>query len=75
MWCGGALSGLDVLVVSRSPCGVKVLSVGSMLPSGDAAVALRGPRKTHLVRSMLRDTLWGRLGYLVIDTPPGGSHW
>ncbi|KAF0314105.1 Cytosolic Fe-S cluster assembly factor nubp1-A [Amphibalanus amphitrite] len=56
-----------------SPCGVKVLSVGSMLPSADAAVALRGPRKTHLVRSMLRDTLWGRLTYLIIDTPPGTS--
>ncbi|XP_037087463.1 cytosolic Fe-S cluster assembly factor NBP35-like [Pollicipes pollicipes] len=53
--------------------GVRVLSVGSMLPSDESSVALRGPRKTHLIRSMLADTLWGRLSYLVIDTPPGTS--
>ncbi|KAK8736727.1 hypothetical protein OTU49_004620 [Cherax quadricarinatus] len=52
---------------------IKTLSVGSLLSSGAQAVAWRGPRKTALIRRMIKDTLWGRLDYLIIDTPPGTS--
>ncbi|XP_070000121.1 cytosolic Fe-S cluster assembly factor NUBP2 isoform X2 [Penaeus vannamei] len=57
-----------------SPQGnIKTLSVGSLLSSGSQAVVWRGPRKTALIRRMIKDTLWGRLDDLVIDTPPGTS--
>jgi len=36
-------------------------------------VIWRGPRKTNMVIKFLRDTYWGRLDYLIIDTPPGTS--
>lgn len=53
--------------------GVKLMSPACLLPQSDAAVVFRGPRKTHLVYSMLKNTLWQKLDYLVIDTPPGSS--
>jgi Mrp family chromosome partitioning ATPase len=33
----------------------------------------RGPRKTNLIKRFLKDTYWGRLDFLIIDTPPGTS--
>ncbi|KAG7162818.1 Cytosolic Fe-S cluster assembly factor CFD1-like, partial [Homarus americanus] len=57
-----------------SPHGnIKTLSVGSLLSSGAQAIVWRGPRKTALIRRMIKDTLWGRLDDLIIDTPPGTS--
>lgn len=57
-----------------SSCGkIKTLSVGSFLSSGSQAVVWRGPRKTSLIRRMIKDTLWGRLDALIVDTPPGTS--
>ena len=41
--------------------------------SSDRAVIWRGPRKTALILRFLKDTFWGRLDYLLIDTPPGTS--
>ncbi|KAK7067197.1 hypothetical protein SK128_003606 [Halocaridina rubra] len=52
---------------------IKALSVGSFLASDCQAVVWRGPRKTALIRRMIKDTLWGRLDDLIIDTPPGTS--
>jgi Mrp family chromosome partitioning ATPase len=52
---------------------VKVVSVAALLDSDRQAVVFRGPRKTALIVRMLKDTLWGRLRYLVLDTPPGTS--
>ncbi|KAK8405963.1 hypothetical protein O3P69_006991 [Scylla paramamosain] len=57
-----------------SPLGkIKTLSVGSLLSSQSQAVVWKGPRKTALIRRMIKDTLWGRLDTLVVDTPPGTS--
>lgn len=57
-----------------SPLGkIKTLSVGSLLSSSTQAVVWKGPRKTALIRRMIKDTLWGRLDTLVVDTPPGTS--
>ncbi|XP_038047736.1 cytosolic Fe-S cluster assembly factor NUBP2 homolog [Patiria miniata] len=58
----------------KSPLGnVKVMSIGSLLQQTDSAVVWRGPRKTQLIKRFLKDTFWGRLDYLVFDTPPGTS--
>jgi Mrp family chromosome partitioning ATPase len=51
--------------------GLKVMSIGFMLPSQDAAVVWRGPRKYGVIRHFLQQVEWGKLDYLVIDSPPG----
>lgn len=50
-----------------------VMSIGFMLPNKDDAVVWRGPRKNGLIKQFLKDTDWGCLDYLVVDTPPGTS--
>ncbi len=51
--------------------GVKVLSVGFLLPNQDEAVIWRGPLKFQLIRQFLGDAAWGELDFLVLDAPPG----
>ena len=53
--------------------GIKVVSSQSLLESSDSAVVWRGPRKTNLVKSFVKDVFWGRLDYLLFDLPPGTS--
>eukprot|EP01125_Pyxidicula_operculata_P020619 TRINITY_DN7656_c0_g1_i1.p2 TRINITY_DN7656_c0_g1~~TRINITY_DN7656_c0_g1_i1.p2 ORF type:complete len:320 (+),score=69.36 TRINITY_DN7656_c0_g1_i1:1480-2439(+) len=57
--------------VQRS--GIQVMSVGFLLSGNDTPVVWRGPRKTQMLHRFLKDTFWGVLDYLVIDTPPGTS--
>jgi Mrp family chromosome partitioning ATPase len=51
--------------------GVKVMSIGFLLPNEDTPVVWRGPRKYHLIRQFLQQVDWGELDFLVIDAPPG----
>jgi len=51
--------------------GLKVISIGFMLPERDAAVIWRGPMKMKVIRQFLSDVEWGDLDYLIIDSPPG----
>ena len=50
---------------------LKVMSIGFLLDSGSEAVIWRGPLKYNVIRQFLRDVAWGRLDYLVVDSPPG----
>ena len=50
---------------------LKVMSIGFLLDSGSDAVIWRGPLKHNVIRQFLKDVAWGRLDYLVIDSPPG----
>ncbi len=50
-----------------------VMSVGFLLASPDDAVIWRGPKKNGLIKQFLRDVDWGKLDFLLIDTPPGTS--
>ncbi|MGB4267682.1 MAG: Mrp/NBP35 family ATP-binding protein [Spirochaetota bacterium] len=50
---------------------LKVISVGFMLPDTKEAVIWRGPLKYNLIKQFLSDVEWGKLDYLVIDSPPG----
>ncbi|XP_071959764.1 cytosolic Fe-S cluster assembly factor nubp1-A-like [Antedon mediterranea] len=52
---------------------VKVMTVANILEQSDNAVIWRGPRKTHLIKKFIKDTFWGRLDYILFDTPPGTS--
>ena len=48
-----------------------VMSVGFLLPDSREPVIWRGPRKHGVIRQFLADVAWGRLDYLVVDSPPG----
>ncbi|MBD3368567.1 MAG: P-loop NTPase [Candidatus Eisenbacteria bacterium] len=51
--------------------GVRVMSVGFLLTGPDDAVIWRGPLKYSLIKQFLKDVEWGRLDYLIVDSPPG----
>jgi Mrp family chromosome partitioning ATPase len=51
--------------------GLKVISIGFMLPDPDTAVIWRGPLKMNIIKQFLKDVDWGELDYLIIDSPPG----
>ncbi len=50
---------------------LSVMSIGLLLEGKDAAVIWRGPMKHTAIKQLLRDVEWGRLDYLVVDSPPG----
>jgi ATP-binding protein involved in chromosome partitioning len=50
--------------------GMKVMSMGFLVPPGEAVV-WRGPMLHTALTQFLRDTEWGDLDYLIIDMPPG----
>jgi ATP-binding protein involved in chromosome partitioning len=51
--------------------GMKVMSIGFLLPDAASPVIWRGPMKMSLIRQFLKDVDWGSLDYLIIDCPPG----
>ena len=61
----------DSIVPVTTAAGVKVMSIGFLLRSGDDAVIWRGPLKFNVLKQFLRDVEWGDLDYLIIDSPPG----
>lgn len=50
-----------------------VMSVGFLLNSPDDAVIWRGPKKNGIIKQFLRDVDWGKIDFMLIDTPPGTS--
>ena len=50
--------------------GVKILSMGLLMPPREAVV-WRGPMLHSALTQFVRDTVWGDLDYLVVDMPPG----
>lgn len=56
---------------AQSLQGLKVVSMGFLLPGDDYPVIWRGPLKMSAIRQFLSDIVWGELEYLFIDLPPG----
>jgi Mrp family chromosome partitioning ATPase len=50
---------------------LKVISIESLTQDQDEAVIWRGPLKLHVIRQFISDAHWGKLDYLIIDSPPG----
>jgi Mrp family chromosome partitioning ATPase/predicted Fe-Mo cluster-binding NifX family protein len=50
---------------------LKVMSMQGFLQHPDQAVIWRGPLKIGVIKQLLADVDWGRLDYLIIDSPPG----
>jgi ATP-binding protein involved in chromosome partitioning len=65
------MGGEEALLPVPTDNGLKVMSIGFLLPSMDDAVIWRGPRKYGLIRQFLGQVEWGELDYLIIDAPPG----
>jgi len=61
----------DTIIPVATAAGVKVMSIGFLLRTGDDAVIWRGPLKYNVIKQFLRDVEWGDLDYLIIDSPPG----
>jgi ATP-binding protein involved in chromosome partitioning len=59
-----------MLPVEAGP-NLRVMSIGFMLSSADAAIIWRGPLKMGAIKQFLTDVEWGELDYLVVDSPPG----
>ena len=53
------------------PPGVKIASLGLLVPRDDVALIWRGPIKASAIRELLAYVNWGPLDYLLIDLPPG----
>ncbi len=51
--------------------GLKLLSIGFLLPSEDTPVIWRGPMLMKALTQFLFDVNWGELDFLVLDLPPG----
>lgn len=50
--------------------GIKIMSIGFFFDSHQAVI-WRGPMLSNGLKQMINDTNWGKLDYLIIDTPPG----
>ncbi len=53
------------------PPGIKVASLGLLLPEDETPLIWRGPIKTSALRELLAYVDWGEIDYLLIDLPPG----
>lgn len=60
------------LIVPLERYGVKILSIGFFIESGQAAI-WRGGMASSAIKQLITETNWGELDYLLIDLPPGTS--
>ena len=63
--------GADRRIVPPEAHGVKLMSLGFLLPDTDTPVIWRGPMIGKALNQFLREVQWGELDYLLIDLPPG----
>jgi ATP-binding protein involved in chromosome partitioning len=61
----------QLFYVPEGMANLKVVSVEAFMPDRESAVIWRGPLKHQAIRQFISDIDWGRLDYLVIDSPPG----
>jgi ATP-binding protein involved in chromosome partitioning len=57
-------------VIPPQPHGVKVMSMGFLLPKNEAVI-WRGPMLHKMIQEFLGRVEWGDLDYLLMDLPPG----
>ena len=60
-----------LLIPHRYSDNLEVVSIECLLEDRDAAVIWRGPVKHGVIKQFLGEVQWGKLDFLVIDSPPG----
>lgn len=60
----------DNKMVPFEAYGVQVISMGFLMPEGEAVV-WRGPMLHKAIQQLFVDVHWGELDYLIVDLPPG----
>ena len=61
---------LNEKMVPLEAYGVQVISMGFLMPDGEAVV-WRGPMLHKAIQQLFTDVRWGDLDYLIVDLPPG----
>jgi len=61
----------DQRIIPLEAHGVKLMSLGFVLPTASTPVIWRGPMIAKTLNQFLRQVDWGDLDYLLIDLPPG----
>ena len=50
---------------------LKAISIALLMKNQDQPIIWRGPLKMGVIKQFLTDVNWGKLDYLIIDSPPG----
>jgi ATP-binding protein involved in chromosome partitioning len=61
---------VDNKMVPFEAYGVEVISMGFLMPEGEAVV-WRGPMLHKAIQQLFTDVAWGELDYMIVDLPPG----
>jgi ATP-binding protein involved in chromosome partitioning len=67
---GRLRAGVDGCIRPLAAHGLKIVSVGFMVPEGDALI-WRGAVLHKVIHDFVHDVDWGALDFLVVDLPPG----
>jgi Mrp family chromosome partitioning ATPase len=70
---GGLRGGDAGMLPAMTGLGIRVISTNLLIKEADQAVIWRGPMIAGTIQQFWRETLWGRLDYLLVDLPPGTS--
>ncbi len=63
---------IDQMIIPLETHGIRVMSIGFMLPDEDQAVIWRGPMLHKTLTTFIGEVHWGDdLDYLLLDLPPG----
>lgn len=62
---------VDDKLVPIEAHGIKLMSMGFLLPNAEDPVVWRGPMLASALKQFMKDVAWGELDYLLIDLPPG----
>lgn len=58
------------MILPKNRFGIKIMSIGFFIDPRQAML-WRGPMASKGVTQLISETNWGKLDYLIIDTPPG----
>ena len=58
-------------MIPKENYGVKMMSMGLVMPSADSPAVWRGPMASSALTQLIFDTAWGDLDVLLVDLPPG----
>jgi len=60
-------------IIPAEKFGIKVVSFASLQEREDQPIIWRGPMLSNAIMQIMEQADWGKLGYLIVDLPPGTS--